>query len=526
MFRIKHFLFFIFAVSTLLGEVDEPEDFKGHVINFENVSIHEFIRFVSKIAGANFVYNDKLFDFNVTLISGKPTSSERVLSMLLKMLEQHNLAVEDHENYYLIQEPKKPTIPEAPPVESLIASASANPIPPGLGEFFDGLHKEKEKFFVYKLQYHEGAEIQQAIKQVAAEPGGNASPKLMHAVASMQWIKATNSLLYSGEQESIDELSQLIKTLDIPQKQVFIEVLVIETNVKDSLDFGLEWSGSGKYKDKVGFGGGNFIPGHSKSPFANAMGEIGSARTPAGASDFNLGRGFDLGIIGDIILHRGKTFLTLGTLVSALQLEGDSTIILNQKLITQDNKSSRIFVGDNIPFTGSVVQTVGASQQTTSNVEYRDVGVSLHITPLLGDKDVITLEILEEISEATDHGFHGANQAAGIQTTKTNMLTRAHVPDQHFLVVSGMMRNTKKKKKSGIPCLGSLPMIGAAFSKNETDNEKRNVLVFVRPQIINSVEQHEQITAYQQQIFENQAPSKEAFNRAIDLVNPKDTHDN
>ncbi len=113
--------------------------------------------------------------------------------------------------------------------------------------------------------------------------------------------------------------------------------------------------------------------------------------------------GFDLGVIGDIIMHKGKSYLSLGSLVSALQVDGSSTIVLNQKIITQDNKNSTIFVGDNIPFTGSVVQTVGQSQQTTANIEYRDIGVSLSITPRLGEGDVITLNLNEEITESVDH---------------------------------------------------------------------------------------------------------------------------
>ncbi len=225
---------------------------------------------------------------------------------------------------------------------------------------------------------------------------------------------------------------------------------------------------------------------------------INSAQGPKGFNQIPVGGGFDLGVIGNLILHKGTSYLSLGALVSALQMDNDTTIVLNQKIITQDNKNSKIFVGDNIPFTGSVVQTVGNSQQTTANIEYRDVGVSLSITPMVGEGDVITLDINEEISESvTNLGAPQTNAVNGIRTTKTNMVTYVHVPDKHFLVLSGMIRDSKMQHKAGLPCLGGLPIIGAAFSNTKKREDKRNVIIFVRPQLIYSVADHQRITQNQ-----------------------------
>jgi len=261
---------------------------KGHVINFENVSISEFVRFVSKIAGANFVYDKQLMNFNITLVSGKPTSPEHVLNMLIRILEQHDLFVKEHDDYFLIQT-KEDSLSEIPknhqPPTTLMASAGDDPSKL-LNQAFQELHQEKEKFFVYKLQFHQGGEIQQAIKQLAGEPGGKMAPKLLQTIGSMQWIKATNSLLYSGNQDSIEELSELIGSVDIAQKQVFIEVLVIETDIKSSLDFGLEWAGKGKFLDRIGVGIGNFAPGPGISPLANTF------MSPENALDVPIGKGF------------------------------------------------------------------------------------------------------------------------------------------------------------------------------------------------------------------------------------------
>ena len=491
-------------------------------VNFTDTSLLEFLRFVSKVAGVNFIYDEKMLDFNISLVSGKPTHPKHMLKVLTDLLNLQGIKVEKKGEYFLVDKMDEAELsqfrgPKVLKTEILPVNNQKNlekEIIP-----FHEYQKSKGEFYIYKVQYHQGLEIQDAIKNIALDLRSypESSSDLAKTIGSMQWVQSTNSILYSGSEEGINQLTTLLKSLDVPKKQVFIEVLVIETDVKSGLEFGLEWAGGGQYKDKLGFGTGSF-PALGPSCFANTMQQINATNTPTGLDQTPIGRGFDLSVIGDIILHKGKSYLSLGSLVSALQVEGDTTIILNQKIITQDNKLSSIFVGDNIPFTGSVIQIVGASQQTSSNIEYRDVGVKLNITPLLGDGDIITLDIAEEITEARDDIFHSVANANGIITTKTDMATQVHVPDKSFLVLSGMIRNTKKHRKSGLPCLGGLPMIGAAFSKTKTDDEKRNVIIFVRPQIIHSQDNYRNITIVQEDQFKQNSGNPEDFQSGIDLI--------
>jgi type III secretion protein C len=80
----------------------------------------------------------------------------------------------------------------------------------------------------------------------------------------------------------------------------------------------------------------------SRSIFGKTLQGISPSSHPTGLDQIPIGGGLNLGVIGDIIIHKGKSFLTLGSLVSALQRDGDSTIVLNQKIITQDNKNSKM----------------------------------------------------------------------------------------------------------------------------------------------------------------------------------------
>ncbi|MGR3973568.1 MAG: hypothetical protein QRY72_03230 [Candidatus Rhabdochlamydia sp.] len=499
-----------------------------YTINFHDVPVVEFIQFVSRISDVNFIFDHKDLQFNITLSSGKPASADQVVKALVQVLRAHGFFIGKEDGYLVIHKAGEDSFLHKA-YENLHNPANTSFQTDQLLSSLESLNNypsEKRasftpQFLVYKLQYHDGLEIEESIKKISADLStkATASPQYLSALKSVQWVKATNSLVCSGDEESLNSIKQLFQSLDAPLRQVFIELLVVEVDSRNTVDFGLQWAAGGALDGKVGFGTGNFPHTGAATPFAKTFQGIGPLSPPTGPSQIPLGNGFDMGVIGDIIFHKGKSFLSLGSLVSALQVDGDSSIVLNQKIVTQDNKQSTIFVGDNIPFTGSIVQTVGTNQQTTANIEYRDIGVNLTITPKLGEGDIITLDLHEEITEAVQTGFEAVStaQVTGIQTTKTNMMTHVHVPDKHFLVVSGMIRNAKRFHKAGIPCLGGLPFFGAAFSKTNNRDEKRNIIIFLRPHIIRSVDDYRKLSDHQESLY-SELTSKKLMEEARALV--------
>ena len=394
-------------------------------------------------------------------------------------------------------------------------------------------------FLIYKLQYHEGSEIQTALKQVAVSLSkSDTAPNktLIDAIDSLQWIKVTNSLLGTGDPEILSKLKDLIQNLDVPLRQVFIEVLVIETSMFNSQNFGLQWGGQLQYLNKTIGAMGNFptatanttgIPTGTPT-FSPSITNTTAANPPVQGSpspnsnSVPFTSGFDLGVIGDIIMHKGKSFLSLGSLVNALQVDNDTTVVMNPKIITQDGHTSSIFVGQNIPFVGSFVSNTTNSTLQTSNIEYRDVGVNLTITPTLGTNNVITLDISQDISEQVQNTTQvQGSQVTGIQTSHTTMATRVHVPNKHFLVLSGMIQDTKTHFRSSIPCLGGIPVIGAMFAEDDRFNSKANVIIFMRPYIINSFEDYDRLTAEEEDLYKDQAKLqtlKEEFDDGTEMI--------
>ncbi|MCY3974844.1 MAG: hypothetical protein OXF02_04785 [Simkaniaceae bacterium] len=487
--RFSLLVFFLFSLLSY-AESDhrttDPDREEEVMIDFKEVSMLELIRFVGKIAKVNCVYDERMLDFPVDFTTGKPIHPKIVLRIMIEMLAKRGIKVEERDEYLLFGR------------EDGYEGDSAMSFAPDL----PGEDSEKRVTFqTYKLKYHHGAEIQETIRKIATDLSDRkeSDPELLRTINSVRYVPSTNSLIYNGSRGGIASLTRLIRNIDAPKKQIFIEILVIETDVRKALDFGLDWGGGGQYEGKCGVGFGNFSGSTKSNTFASALRSIGSS-PPKGAGSFPLTKGFDLGIIGTIIRHKGASYLSLGSLVSALEEDSRSDIILNQKIITQDNQPSHIFVGENIPFTGSVVRNQGSNTLTNTNLEYKDIGVTLDITPLLGDNDIITLDLTQEITEAIDQN-RGEDHAGvrGIRTTKTKMSTRAHVPDKSFLVLSGVSRHTKSKGRRGIPCLGGIPGISVVFSKNDTERTKRNIVVFVRPQIVRTADDHGALTTRQEE---------------------------
>lgn len=402
---------------------------------------------------------------------------------------------------------------------------------------------DNTSFLIYKLQYHQGNEIVTALKQIGVDLGkaqNSSNQNLLSAINSLQCVNVTNSLLASGEAETLGKLKELIENLDIPLRQIFIEVLVLETSLTNTQNFGLQWGGKMNFMNRFGMATGNFPVSAAQGgttygtnspnigPSINALNPTpittSSNGTPPPGIPFT--SGFDLGVIGDIIMHKGKSFLSLGSLVNALQIDNDSQVILNPKIITQDNRTSTIFVGNNVPFVGSTSQISGAGSNNTTNVEYRDIGFNLTITPTIGNNDIVTLDISNDISEViaplqNSPGATTSTGVTGITSSHTTMSTRVHVPDQHFVVLTGMIQDTKTHFKSQIPCLGGIPVIGLAFSENDRLDNKQNVIIFVRPHIVNTYKEYKAITDRQEAQFKEQAVlpiMKEEIDAGIDLV--------
>jgi type III secretion protein C len=348
---------------------------------------------------------------------------------------------------------------------------------------------DRINFFVYKLQHQSGERIHSALQTIGQSLNitGISNLDLVNALNDITWLPDTNSLLFLGTDNAIAKISKILREIDVPSRQVYIEVLMLKTSIQNSLNFGVQWAARVQNANGFKFNTGSIGYNNPLSPgsnlFPNPFQVPPTIGTPS-APPLPLYPGFDIGSIGDFLTHNGKWFGSIGALLNAVQGEVDTKIIMNPKIIAEDNRQAQVFVGYNIPFTTTNVNITAANSSTGFTVDYRDVGVLLEVTPTLGLGDMVTLEIHQEINE-----IFNTQRVDGYplpETEKILTTTRVHVPSGYFLVISGLVKNKKQYARSGIPCLGCLPVIGGAFSDQGQLYEKDNVIIFLQPRIIDT----------------------------------------
>ncbi|HRD55428.1 MAG TPA: secretin N-terminal domain-containing protein [Parachlamydiaceae bacterium] len=388
-------------------------------------------------------------------------------------------------------------------------------------------HIERTKFHIYRLHYRQAALIEQSLRKIGQSlKQTNTNADLVAAIDTIQSIEATNSLIFTGTASALDKLKELIEEVDRPLRQVFLELLILETSLTDSLNFGVNWGSR--------FGGGSSAGSQAfLSAGSPLVGGLDTTVAPSRPVATGLARntGFNLGVLGQHLTRGGIHFNSIGALVTALHDDDRQNIVLNPKILTEDNSPAEIFVGINIPYpTQSIANDFG--NIITQNFQYLDVGVRFKVTPLIGESDLITLDIEEEKTDVIPNPNPNLGQAlnpniiTGPTTSKSKTTTRVHMPNGYFLILSGQIEDKIQYHRSQIPCLGGIPILGAAFSERRRTTEKRNLMLFIRPLIIDTYEDMHNITKHQQDIWKNKncvkASWKYETQQALEFFNLRD----
>lgn len=382
-------------------------------------------------------------------------------------------------------------------------------------------HIQRTQFYIQKLRFRKGQQITEALQRIADSlmRTGQSNADLVATIQSIQWIEASNSLVFTGTSESLLKVRELITEIDTPLRQVFIEMLILETTLDDSLTYGVNWGA--RFSGNSSAGAEAFIS--KANPLASMLDtagfNTGGILNRLDGSIATRQNGYSLGIIGRKLTKDGTEFTSIGALVKAIHQKAKSNIVMNPKILTEDNVPAELFVGINTQFqTQSIANDQGSI--VTNNFEFRDVGTTLKVTPLLSNTDIVTLEIKQEVSRVipgTNTGSGGlTNQPTGPSTSKNTTTTRVHVPNKFFLIISGMIQEELDRERQQVPCLGGAPILGALASEKSSTLAKRNLMIFIRPEIIDTDDEIEHLTRHQQNIFRQKAKTEKMWMLEVD----------
>jgi general secretion pathway protein D len=311
--------------------------------------------------------------------------------------------------------------------------------------------------------------------------------------------ETTNAIIVTTTPRQWSDIELTIKQLDKMPRQVLIEVLVAEISLNDDIRLGMDWAlKTGSFR----FGQQAISPTPPDSfSLAPAVGRL----VPLAG-----------GGLTAFAFASGEFFAILNTLAS----ENRVNVVSNPHVLTSENKKAVINVSRSVPIiTGQQTSTVstpgtqpggGTSTQiieggVNQTVEYRDAGVVLTVTPRIGERGTVALDVKQEVNSV------GVNRPPtnSPEFIKREAETSVVLLNNQTLVLGGLIQDTLTIDDRGIPLLKNIPVIGFLFGFKERRLEKTELLLLITPRVVGTALDAARITEEMRQMTP-------ALNKAID----------
>jgi len=334
---------------------------------------------------------------------------------------------------------------------------------------------------VYHLKNGNAKLIAEVLQKVASTLKTEKKEKAPVAQATIIPDIPSNSLVIYAEQADFPTLDNVIARLDVERAQVFIQALIMEVRLDKSLDLGVDWRvseiGTVRGKETVGTVGG--------------VGSTAIPQTVAGTGTSTSAAGAVVGIIGGPITFAGTEYSSFSAFIKAIEQDTEIDILSNPQILTLNNEEAEIKVGEIIPTVGST--TVDANGRATTVIDYKEVGVSLKITPQVNANNSIELKI-DETSSNVIEGKIGAFDQGAITTLNRSLKTKVVVENGQTIVLGGLVSDEMSEVTTKTPCLGDIPILGWLFKTTSTGTKKTNLLVFLTPSVVRNQAELERVS--------------------------------
>lgn len=495
---------------------------KDFILNFNNIDIRTFIRFVGEFTKENYVIDPNVKG-NITVYSYKPVSAEDIEDIFKSILNLYGFTAIRKEGVSLIipitdgrtrardinigsVSPDKmqdfiiQIIPlKYYPPETIsqvitpyltkggqitIDSRTNSVLISDIGENVAKLQEiiakidvpptpGKEEMTIYKLQNADAEEVAKVLTQILSKQRTVVKrgevPPIQPSVVS---AKATNSLIIYADPADIPGIEKIIKELDVLTNQVLIEATIIEVSFDKAKEMGVELTLANTYN------GGEYT--------GTLVGEgLGNLTNTASASGF-----LEVGFV-----HKN---LSRGAILRMFEKDAHFNILSTPQIMTTDNYEASINVSENIPYlkeTRFIQDTSGSTGDTIRSYDYKDVGIVLKITPQISQDKYVRLKISQEVTKIT--GSIDGQPTTAKRSAETNLI----VPNNETIILGGLVGEDKGKSVQKVPLLGDIPLIGKLFRKDEMTSVKTNLLIFITPRIMTTFEKAIELTTEKQKII-------------------------
>ena len=277
----------------------------------------------------------------------------------------------------------------------------------------------------------------------------------------------SNSVVVSGTNDDLRLLHDLIDKVDIVLPQVRIEVVIAEVKLSDNESNGFSTLGLTVQNGKlVGIGGSGAGFGVTGIPVTPVNPVLNTGQTIVNPAQGSLAPGTN------------SLSATIGLVTTPRK--GDLKILSVPAITTTHNKEATLFVGESRPvITGSsVAATTG---QVTSTVSQRDIGITLKVLPLIGKDGAVQLQISQSVEDILGSTILDGNDQPIIGRRTTDSYVSAMSGE--IVVLGGLQRTVTTKSTTR---LGPIPIIGDIFGSSTNLEEKQELVIFLRPYVLNS----------------------------------------
>ena len=275
-----------------------------------------------------------------------------------------------------------------------------------------------------------------------------------------------NALLIWASRQSYDKILNALREIDVSPRQVLIEATIAEVTLGDSLRYGLQWWFKNNFgSGRRGIGSLDLNTNVNGNP--NAEGGIGL-----------LGSGFGYAYAVDDVV---RAFL------NALAADSRLKVLSSPQLLVLDNQQANIRVGDDQPVLSST--TVG-DNTTTQNIQFRETGVLLDVTPNINAGGMVTLEINQEVTDVGE--IDEATEQRSFLKRSVN--SKVAVRDGETIVLGGLIRESDTTGKSGVPGLYNLPLVGPLFGSTTNQFRRTELVILITPRVIHNSNEAASVT--------------------------------
>jgi len=284
----------------------------------------------------------------------------------------------------------------------------------------------------------------------------------------------TNSLVVLSSLRDFLALSKIVRRLDAPRKQVYIEAVILEVDSDVARELGVSFHGGKVRSDGSIIAGGlqhKTLASSSPKSVLGAGGAVG-------------------GLFGPVLKNSesllGTSIPSFGVAVQALATKGTVNVLSSPHILTADNTPAVISVGENIPYKAGltalpVTTGDGVSPYANQSIARQDVARRLEIKPHINNSNLIRLEIDLEIADVANPDFgDGLGPSWSTRTVKNTVW----VSDQECVVIGGLVADRSESSETKVPLLGDLPLLGYLFKWSHRKAHKTNLLVVLTPHIL------------------------------------------